>query len=253
MAATAPRNAFALVTEPIGRERRSTPIGNRHIAFDVIAGVIRNALAGRGHERLLLLRQLWIELKRFGASNVRSIPLSRIRAIHDVHVEGPIDQHGALVISALAGVLECETIFAFGPARDTSAVLAHNLPEANIYALAPPEVEPLAAARTHPRPASNITRLIGSAETFDLSRYSGKSDLVLIDAGDDMGDLREETDAAFSLISELGTIVWDNYSHSAAAYAYLNALAPALDRPVFHILGTRLALYSRWDIVRPDD
>ena len=70
---------------------------------------------------------------------------------------------------------------------------------------------------------------------------------------DGVRDLREETDAAFSLLSELGTIIWDNYTHSAAAYAYLNALAPALDRPVFHLLGTRLALYSRWDIVRPYD
>jgi hypothetical protein len=254
LAATAPRNAFAFAAEPRGRERRSAPIGDRHIAFDVIAGVIRNALAGRGDERLLLLRQLWIELKRFGASYVRNIPLSRIRAIHDVHVDGPIDQHDALVISALAAVLECETIFAFAPARDLSVLLAHNLPEAKIYALVPPELEPLAAARTHPRPAlANITRLTGSADTFDLSRYSGKSDLVLIEAGDDISDLREVTDAAFSLLSELGTIVWNNYSHSAAAYAYLNALAPALDRPVFHLIGTRLALYSRWDIVRPDD
>ena len=54
-------------------------------------------------------------------------------------------------------------------------------------------------------------------------------------------------------LSELGTIVWDDYTHSAGAYAYLNTLAPALDRPVFHLLGTRLAVYSRWDIVLPDD
>lgn len=235
----------------MGSERPSARIGERHVAIDVIAGVIRKAIAGRGDDRMLLLRQLWIELRRFSASNVRNIPLSRIRAIHDVHVAGPIDQTDALVVSAIAAVLECDTIFMFGPARDTGAVLAHNLPEAQIYALVPPEPESLAAARSHPRqPAGNITRLAGSAATFDLSRYSGKSDLVFIDG---VRDLREETDAAFSLLSELGTIIWDNYTHSAAAYAYLNALAPALDRPVFHLLGTRLALYSRWDIVRPYD
>lgn len=238
----------------MGGERPGVRIGERHVALDVIAGVIRKAIAGRGDERMLLLRQLWIELRRFSASNVRNIPLSRIRAIHDVHVAGPIDQTDALVVSALAAVLECETIFVFGSARDTGAVLAHNLPEAQIYTLAPPEPESLAAARSHPRqPAGNLTRLAGSAETFDLSRYSGKSDLVVIDGGDGVSDLREETDAAFSLLSELGAIIWDNYTHSAAAYAYLNALAPALDRPVFHLLGTRLALYSRWDIVRPYD
>ena len=238
----------------MGSERPSAPIGEWHVALDVIAGVLRNAIAGRGDERMLLLRQLWIELRRFGAPNVRSIPLSRIRAIHDVQVEGPIDQPDALVVSAVAAVLECETIFAFGPAADTGAVLARNLPDAQIYALVPPEPEPLGAARSRSRqPAGNITRLAGSAETFDLSPYSGKSDLVLIDAGDGVSDLREETDAAFSLLSELGTIIWDNYTHSAAAYSYLNALAPALDRPVFHLRGTRLALYSRWDIVRPYD
>jgi len=235
----------------MGSEHPSARIGERHVAIDVIAGVIRKAIAGRGDERMLLLRQLWIELRRFSASNVRNIPLSRIRAIHDVHVAGPIDQTDALVVSAIAAVLECDTIFMFGPARDTGTVLAHNLPEAQIYALVPPEPESLAAARSHPRqPAGNIARLAGSAATFDLSRYSGKSDLVFIDG---VRDLREETDAAFSLLSELGTIIWDNYTHSAAAYAYLNALAPALDRPVFHLLGTRLALYSRWDIVRPYD
>jgi hypothetical protein len=254
LAATAPRNTFAFAATPMGRERRSAQIGVRHVAFNVIAGVIRNALAGRGDQRALLWRRLWIELMRFGASNVRNIPLSRIRGIHDVRVDGPVDQHDVLLISALAALLECDTIFAFGTPRDTSAVLAHNLPEAQIYALVPTEVEPLAAARSHPRPvAGNITRLAGSAETFDLSRYSGTSDLVIIDAEGASDDIREETDAAFSLLSELGTIVWDNYTNSAAAYAYLNALAPALDRPVFHLLGTGLALYSRWDIVRPDD
>lgn len=253
MAATAPRNTFAFAAAPVGRERRSAPIGERHVALDVIAGVIRNALAGRGDQRALLWRQLWIELMRFGASNVRNIPLSRIRGIHDVRVDGPVDRHEPLLVSALAALLECDTIFVFGPAPDTSAVLAHNLPEAQIYALAPAEVEPLAAARSHPRPvARNITRLTGSAATYDLSRYSGTGDLVFIDA-DGASDIREETDAAFSLLSELGTIVWGNYTHTAEAYAYLNALAPALDRPLFHLLGTRLALYSRWDIVRPDD
>jgi hypothetical protein len=78
-------------------------------------------------------------------------------------------------------------------------------------------------------------------------------DLVHIDAGEGGADIRAQTDAAFGLLSELGSIVWADYPHSAGVYAYLNELAPALDRPVFHILGTRLALYSRWDIVRPSD
>ena len=31
---------------------------------------------------------------------------------------------------------------------------------------------------------------------------------------------------------------------------YLNELAPSLDRPLYHLLGTRMAIYSRKDFVR---
>jgi hypothetical protein len=64
--------------------------------------------------------------------------------------------------------------------------------------------------------------------------------------------MRPDTEAAFGLLSELGTIVWDGYSGDAGVYAYLNELAPSIDGPLFHILGTRLVFYSRWDIVMPD-
>jgi hypothetical protein len=254
LAATAPRNALAYGTTPASREDRA-PVRDLHIAPLVLAGMIRNAFAGHGAERTLLRAELGTLLKRFGAPNVRNIPLSRIRGIDEARVDGPVVRHDALVITALASILECDTIFAFGAtAHDTAAVLTHNLPEARIYTLVTPEPQPLAQARTHSAPlAANVMRLTGSAGTFDLSPYSGTSDLVLIDPSDAPSDIRDETDAAFSLLSELGTIVWDNYTQSAAAYAYLNALAPDLDRPLFHLLGTRLALYSRWDIVRPDD
>ena len=45
------------------------------------------------------------------------------------------------------------------------------------------------------------------------------------------------------------SIIWYGYSYQPAVYAYLNKLAPLLDRPLYHLVGTRLALYSRWDIV----
>lgn len=240
---------------PANGERRSPPVSDRQIAAGVLAGVIRNSFADRGNLRARLLRYLWIELKRFGAPNVRNVPLSRIRGIEDVRVDGPVLHHGALVVSALSAILECEKIFAIGATLgETCAVIARNLPEVLIYTLAPLEPEPITAAWSHgPPEASHATHLTGTAATFGFSRFSGDIDLVLIDAGEATGDIRSETDAAFSLLSTLGTIVWDNYTHSADAYAYLNGLAPALDRPVFHILGTRLAVYSRWDIVRPGD
>ena len=52
------------------------------------------------------------------------------------------------------------------------------------------------------------------------------------------------------MLSTSGTIVWDDYTHYSGIYAYLNQLAQRLDRPIYHLLGTRLAVYSRRDLVR---
>ena len=232
-----------------------TPVRDRQLAPGIVAGVIRNSIAGPDELRARVLCDLWTELKRFGASGVRNIPLSRIRGIDKVRVDGPVVQRGPLVVSALAALLECERIFALGTALDdTCLLLAHNLPSVRIYHLGRPGSTQQAGIHLiEPAEAVRITRLVGDLDTFDVSAYSGRMDLVHIDASDAGGDIRSQTDAAFGLLSELGSIVWDNYPQSASAYAYLNELAPTLDGPVFHILGTRLALYSRWDIVRPSD
>jgi hypothetical protein len=237
------------------RRERRTSVRDRQIVAPVVARVVRNSFSEPRELRSRALGSVWTELKLFGASNVRNVPLSRIRGIHAVRVVGPVLEHGRLVLSALAALLECERVFAMGTALDeTSWLIAHNLPSVRIYHLGRPGDAPRAGIHLiEPAEAIRITRLVGDPDTFDVSPYSGTMDLVHIAARDGDGDIRAQTDAAFGLLSELGSIVWDNYPQSASAYAYLNELAPALDRPVFHILGTRLALYSRWDIVRSND
>jgi hypothetical protein len=235
--------------------RESRIVRDRQIIAPVAARVVRNALSEPKGRRSETLGNVWTALKLFGASNVRNVPLSRIRGIHAVRVDGPVLHHDALVVSALAALLECERIFAMGTALDeTCWLIAHNLSSVRLYHLGRPGVAQQAGIHLiEPAEAIRITRLVGDPDTFDVSAYSGTMDLVHIDAGEGGGDIRAQTDAAFGLLSELGSIVWADYPHSAGVYAYLNELAPALDRPVFHILGTRLALYSRWDIVRPSD
>ena len=50
---------------PAGRQRSMAPaVGDRHIALDVVAGVIRNAFADRCDSPAILLRQLLIDLNR---------------------------------------------------------------------------------------------------------------------------------------------------------------------------------------------
>ena len=231
------------------------PLGDAQIFGGVVAGVIRNSLAHSQDARRRFLEGLWIELKRFGAANVRNIELSRIRGIESVRVEGPVLHHGTLVISALSALLECERIFEFGASDGESAwLLAHNAPTVRIYTF---DSESPSLPARHSRfrgtpEESRITQLFGDAATFDFSSYSGTIDLVLINGSHRSGFMRSDTEAAFSMLSELGSIVWYGYTDYPGVYAYLNKLASSLDHPVFHILGTQLALYSRWDIVVPD-
>src|SRR5205807_7826154 len=82
------------------------------------------------------LTNLWIELKRYGAPRVRNVKLSRLRGIDRVRVDGPIRRHSPLVVTALAMLLECETIFHLGPDRgDTVWLLAHNIPNVQLFLL----------------------------------------------------------------------------------------------------------------------
>jgi hypothetical protein len=214
---------------------------------------------------------LWIELKRYGAPRIRNIEPSRIRGIDRVRVDGPVRRHSPLVVAALARLLECETIFQLGPDNgDTAWLLAHNLPNARVFVLderivAPNQPAPGPTDRVYQLPgrdhgfsldaapaAGRITQLHGDSATFDFLPYTGSADLVYIEGSRRPDQVRSDTEASFGLLSELGTIVWDGYSGDAGVYAYLNELAPSLDRPIYHILNTRLALYSRWDIVIPD-
>src|SRR5438132_4224 len=93
---------------------REDPNVNRRVLPGVVAGALRNSVADPRDLREGLLRNVWTELKRFSARNVRTIEMGRIRGIHRVTVEGPVVRHGTLIVSALAAVLECERIFEFG-------------------------------------------------------------------------------------------------------------------------------------------
>jgi len=243
-------------------------VGNRQILAGVVSGVVRNAFAEPDRVRRGLLKNIWIDLKRFGAPSVRNVELSRMRGIDTIAVDGPVAQHGSLVLTAIAKLLECERIFEFGTYRgETSWLLAHNLPSARIYTLDFEGVEAARNARlelTDPelytagdrgtrfcgtREGRSITQLFGDSATFDFSPYRGNIDLVYIDASHSYSYVRSDTEAALDMLSDLGSIMWDDYTHYSGVYAYLNELAPKLDSPIFHILGTRLALYSRWPVV----
>ena len=254
--------------KPRGATGEIRRVENRHILPGVAAGVMRSSLDPR--RRHALMKDLWVDLKRGGASNVVNVEAERIRGIDSVRVTGPVSRTCRLMLAALAKVLDAEAIFEIGTyLGETTWTLAHNQPKAHVHTLDLPGPAAVAAAGlelTDPEyfvrwdrgryfrgtpEAERITQLLGDSASFDFSPYSGRMDLVFIDASHSYSYVRSDTDAAFGMLTELGMIVWDDYTYYPGVYAYLNEIAPTLDRPIFHILGTRLAVYSRWNLLLP--
>jgi predicted O-methyltransferase YrrM len=263
------RLASTLVRPLPSRSPGIRRVRNRDILPAVIRDALSRAAADPRGARGRLLKGLWIELKRFSAPHIVSIELSQIAGLDKVTVDGHVMRHSPLVLCALAQLLACRTIFEIGTFRgDTSWLLAHNLPRAHIFTLdlAGPESaqdvrleitdvdeyfhtwERGARFRDTPE-ALRITPLIGDSATFDFLPYRGEMDLVYIDASHSYSYVKADTEAALAMLSATGTIVWDDYTYYPGIYAYLNELAPTLGRPVYHLLGTRLAVHTRGDLL----
>jgi predicted O-methyltransferase YrrM len=255
-----------------GQRGQIRRVGNLDILPTVLRGAMSHAATDPRRLRTRLLKNLWIELKRFAAPHVVNVEPSHIRGIDRVHVKGPITRQSSLVLCALGALLECKTIFEFGTFRgDTTWLLAHNLQRALVYTLDLCGPDAIHSAqleltdgaeyflewdrgvrfRDTPE-ATRISCLVGDSATFDFSPYRGTMDLIYIDASHSFSYVKSDTEAALGMLSPSGTIVWDDYTHYSGIWAYLDDLASALDRPVFHLLGTRLAVYSRRDLVGAD-
>jgi len=260
------------VTTAVSPQRTGSPpvkrVTNRDILPGVLARVLRGLVREPGRMRRGLLKDIWIDLKRYSAPQIENIPIARLRGIDSISVEGAVAQPERLVLCALAKLLECERIFEFGTFKgETTWLLAHNLPGAHVFTLDLGSAKVAAGARyelTDPEyfvdwergsrfngtaEAERITQLTGDSATFDVAPYRGNIDLVYVDASHSYSYVRSDTEAALAMLTGFGTIVWDDYTYYSGIYAYLNELAPTLDAPIYHILGTRLAVFSRWPVV----
>jgi hypothetical protein len=74
-------------------------------------------------------------------------------------------------------------------------------------------------------------------------------EMVFIDGSHSYSYVKSDTEAAFHMLSASGTILWHDYPGYPGVYAYLNELGLFSDRPIMHISGTGLAVYSRNDRV----
>jgi len=241
---------------------------NRELIGSMSAGLARTLITGGRGSRYRLLGNIWIELQRFLAPGVHNVDLADLR-MDATLVEGDVTRHCRLVLGAMCKLLECRSVFEIGTyLGQTTWLLAHNNPDARVFTLDLPTLDAVNHLRyevTGPEyfvawdrgarflgtpEADRITQLFGDSATFDFSPYHGKMDLVFIDGSHSLNYVKSDTEAAFSMLSDRGTIVWDDYLYYPGIYKVVNELTPLVDRPVFHIVGTRLAVYSRVDILK---
>ena len=245
---------------------------NRRIMFSTVRGFAAGLVQRRAEFRHHVVRDAWTVAKRFGATGIENVEPREIPFLYASVVAGYIDDAQRSIIAALVNGVEARTFFEIGTSLGrTTWTVAHHNPELQIYTLdVPPDddadqtaFELGAEDRTYFRPADacgeafrdtteaeRITQLWGDSARFDYSPYDEKIDFVYVDGAHTYDYVRSDTRHALQMLSPEGTIAWDDYVTSPGVYEYLIELAPSLDRPLYHLMGTRMAIYSRKDLVR---
>jgi predicted O-methyltransferase YrrM len=249
--------------------------GSRDRQWGLVArtlkGVVRNALRNPEELRFHAMRDAWVLTKRFGSLSVRNIRLRDLPAVQDAPIEGYFDDPNRAVLAAICQALQARTFFEIGTNRGRTAwTVARNNPDLHVYTLDLADPGSVTDARlaltdsdrdffvhTNDRgeaylgtaEQARITTLVGDSATFDFSPYAGKMDVVFIDGSHSYDYVRNDTERALAMVAEGGVIAWDDYPAIPGVYRYLNEVAPRLEHPLYHIVGTRLVIYTASDLV----
>jgi hypothetical protein len=242
----------------------------RSLLVPVATAGARNLASGGPDGRRRLRRELWLAAKRFaGSSVIRDVDLGQLGSAADTVVHGYVDDVNRLVIAAVCANVECSTFFEIGTFLGRTAyTVALTNPKTTIYTLDlpnPAAAETVALELTDPQlfvewdrgrdflgtpAAERIHQLFGDSAYFDFSPFHGRVDVAYIDGSHSYTYVKSDSENALELINETGTILWDDYPHYPGVYAYLNELTRSLDRPLLHIAGTRLVMYSRHPLLQ---
>ena len=159
----------------------------------------------------------------------------------------------AYVLAALITYLKPKRIFEVGTYLGSGTLLLaeHAGVDASVHTLdLPSDVNPDAHRdRIGERfigtsAAQRITQLYGDSASFDFGPYSGQMDFVFLDAVHTYAYVRNDTQAALSMLSSTGTILWDDCSaaHPEVVRA-ISSFAPSL--AIVRLAETRFAMYTR--------
>jgi predicted O-methyltransferase YrrM len=236
-----------------------------------LKGVLRNAVRNREELRFHAMRDAWVLTKRFGSLSIRNIRLADLPAVQDAPIEGYFDDPNRAVLAAICQTLEAQTFFEIGTNRGRTAwTVARNNPGVHVYTLDLADPGSMSEAQlaltdsdrdffvqTNDRgeaylgtgEESRITTLVGDSATFDFSPYAGNMDVIFIDGSHSYEYVRNDTERALAMVTDGGVIAWDDYPAIPGVYRYLNEIAPELEHPLYHIVGTRLVIYTASDLV----
>jgi predicted O-methyltransferase YrrM len=245
----------------------SAEVTNRDLIGRIAKGLWRGARLRQAELRYQLVREVWFSTKRFAAGDeVRNVEIAELPALRDAIVTSYLDDRNRAVLAALCAAIGASTFFEIGTNRGRTALsVARTNPEIEVYTLDLPspeaggetELELTDADRrlftdwrrgeafADAPEADRITQLLGDSATFDFSEYDGKIDVVFIDGSHSYPYVTNDTRVAERMLSPGGMIVWDDYPGFPGVLQCVLESARRLDGPVLHILGTRMAVFSR--------
>lgn len=87
-----------------------------------------------------------------------------------------------------------------------------------------------------------ITQLYGDSATFDWSPYLGKAGLIFVDGSHAYDYARKDSETAFQLLAEGGTIVWHDYGVWEGVTRALEEIETEKGLGLTHIKGTSLVI-----------
>lgn len=241
-------------------------INNKNILYNTLSNFIKHSFKNPRGFRYEIIQKAWILVKSFSAQSVSMVEIGEL-GLRGTLVEGPVDNIDGLIVAALCRFLKRKTFFEIGTyLGETTLLVAHNNPETQVYTLDLPRIgseqkvkleltdshlfqrwdRGIAFRRT--AEANRIVQLYGDSAVFDFSPYKESIDMVFIDGSHSYSYVRSDTEAALNMISSSGIVLWHDYPAYPGIYAYLNELGAVSDRPIVHIKGTGLALYSRQNL-----
>jgi hypothetical protein len=197
---------------------------NRRIFASTLRGLARGIVDRPGEFRRQLVRDTWTAAKRFAAVGVQNIALRELPMLADAVVEAYVDDRQRALIAALVRGLGARTFFEIGTNRGpTTWTVARHNPELRLYTL---DVAP--------------------ADQPDQTTFAlADEDRVYLRPADACGEAFQGTPEQRRI-----TQLWDDYATSPGVYEALVELAPGFERPLYHLLETRMALSRRQEFVR---